>query len=73
MTNRVTITDVRRAGHCVAGARLWFEGHGIDFRRFIAEGMTVDEVLEQCGHDAHAIAVVEHMRSREGDRDARET
>jgi hypothetical protein len=42
---RITITDVRRAGHCAAGARVWFEGHGIDFRVFLKNGIPVEDLL----------------------------
>lgn len=36
---RLTITDVRAAGHCVRGARTWFAEHGLDFRDFLAHGI----------------------------------
>lgn len=60
MTERVTIDDVRRARHCVKGARKWFEAHGMDFRKFIQEGIPVDEFLEK--GDALAEDVVRKMR-----------
>jgi len=64
MTRRVTIQDVRDAGHCVAGARRWFEAHGMDFRAFIAEGIPEDEFLER--GDGLAAGVVEHKRRAAG-------
>lgn len=62
MNDRVTIDDVRRAGHCVSGARRWFEGHGMDFRRFLKDGLPVDEFLAASDNDALAVNVVTHMR-----------
>lgn len=66
MTGRVTITDVRRAGYCVAGARRWFEGYGFDFRQFVRSGCPVDEFLARSGNDAHARRVIEVMEARRG-------
>lgn len=42
---RIRITDIRRAGHCAAGARAWFEGHNIDFRTFLKEGASAEDLL----------------------------
>lgn len=41
---RITITDIRRAGHCAAGARTWFEAHEIDFRDFLKNGISVEQL-----------------------------
>jgi hypothetical protein len=35
---RVRIEDIISAGHCVRGARRWFEQHGLNFRAFIKDG-----------------------------------
>lgn len=58
----VTIDDVRGAGHCVRGAKQWFEGYGLDFREFLDAGMTASTLLAT--GDAYAIQVVEHARRR---------
>lgn len=60
MSGKITITDVRRAGHCVTGARAWFERHGLDFRDFIKSGIAEETFL--ASGDALAVAVVEHKR-----------
>jgi hypothetical protein len=60
--DRVTIDDVRKAGHCTAGARRWFEANGLNFRRFLAEGMTEAELLAT--GDAIAEQVVRARRDR---------
>lgn len=59
----ITINDVRKAGHCVAGARRWFEGHGIDFREFVRDGIDA-ETLAATG-DALALQVIEAKAQRE--------
>lgn len=57
----VTVTEVRRAGHCVRGAREWFEAHGLDFAKFLSQGIDEDEFLAT--GDALAQQVVEHMHN----------
>lgn len=61
--SRITITDVRRAGHCARGAKDWFARHGMDFRAFLKEGIDEAEFLEK--GDALALQVVNHKRLRE--------
>ena len=60
----VTIEDVRSSGHCVRGAKDWFEGYGLDFREFIKTGMVASRLLST--GDAYAQQVVEHARNRVG-------
>ena len=61
---RITINDVRRAGHCVRGAREWFERHDLDFRDFLKNGIAEREFLKS--GDALARHVVELKRARRG-------
>lgn len=61
---RITIEDVIAAGHCVRGARRWFEGHGFDFRQFRRDGATEGELLAT--GDALAAQVIARKRSRHG-------
>lgn len=42
----LTITDIRRTGHCPQGIRRWFEEHGYDFRDFLKNGRSAKELLE---------------------------
>lgn len=60
---RITITDIRAAGHCVAGARGWFRTYDLDFRDFLKNGIDA-EVLLATG-DALAEQVVERKIERE--------
>jgi arsenate reductase-like glutaredoxin family protein len=59
---RITITDIRAAGHCARGARTWFERHGFDFRAFLKDGISEEELLAT--GDALAVQVIEHKRER---------
>lgn len=53
-----------RPGYCVPGARAWFNAHGLDWRRFVAEGVLAS-VLEATG-DEFAVRLVEHARAEAG-------
>jgi hypothetical protein len=64
MSARITIDDVRQAGHCVAGARDWFARHGLDFRDFIRNGIAEESFL--ASGDAIAAEVVKAKRGRPG-------
>ena len=58
----VTIDDVRAAGLCVNGTRVWFARHDLDFRAFLREGCTAETLLAT--NDAMALRVVERARIR---------
>lgn len=59
----ITITDIRNAGHCVAGARAWAKAYDLDFRDFLKNGIDADVVLAT--GDAMAIQIVERKIERE--------
>lgn len=63
MSLRITITDVRAAGHCARGAKDWFERHGLDFRAFLKDGASEEELLAT--GDALAVEVIKHKRERD--------
>lgn len=60
----VTIQDIRQAGHCVRGAKTWFEAHGLDFPKFLREGMSEGELLAT--GDALAAEVIRKKHERHG-------
>lgn len=60
------MTDVQLAGHCAHGARAWFRAHGLDFRRFLREGMEAEELV--ANGDALAQRVVDLKTKREAGR-----
>ena len=59
----ITITDIRQAGHCVAGARGWFHSYGLDFRDFLKHGIDAETFLAT--GDALAQQVVDRKIERE--------
>lgn len=63
----ITIDDIRKAGHCVKGARLWFGARGIDFKRVLPKGggVPASELLAQ--DDEQARQVVNNKRQRLGE------
>lgn len=61
--NKITIKDIRLAGHCCLGAKGWFKDHGFDFRKFLKDGIE-EEVFLGTGC-AHAKQVVDAKRKRE--------
>lgn len=54
---RITATDIVKAGHCIRGGAMpWFRRHGLDFRKFMKEGIDAVEFIER--GDAYAERVV---------------
>lgn len=41
----VTMSDVRKTGHCVLGIRRWAMAHGLNFRDFIDNGIAASAIL----------------------------
>ena len=40
----VTVSDLRKGGYCVSGAKRWFEAHDLDFRDFVKNGIDAEVV-----------------------------
>lgn len=57
---RITIDDCRRY-YCCWGIRGWFRRHGLDFRRFLDEGIDAEEFVAK--GDWRAQQVVEAKRA----------
>lgn len=60
---RITIDDIRAAGHCVSGARDWLTRHGFIWRDFLKDGATESDLLAV--GDGLAEQVIERKRARE--------
>lgn len=59
----ITIGDVMAAGHCVRGAKRWFDVEkGLDFKLFLKQGISAYEFLST--RDAHAVGIVRNKLSR---------
>lgn len=62
--------DVRAAGYCLNyGAREFCRRYGLDFRRFVREGIPVDEL--QSINDAQLARVIEVAHGRQEKADGR--
>lgn len=59
---RVTIADLRSLKYCANGSKAFFGRHGLDWRKFVKEGIPVEE-LEATG-DAMALEICEVVRGR---------
>lgn len=58
----VTHADMRAMGYCNRGARRWIAARGLDWSRFVREGLPI-EVIE-ASEDAMALRVAEAVRGR---------
>lgn len=58
----VKMEHIRAARMCSRGARTFFERHGLDWQKFLKDGLPA-EALEATG-DAMALQVVEVARGR---------
>lgn len=59
----VTMRDIRAARMCSSGTRAFFKRHGLDWWKFLRDGLPADQ-LEATG-DAMALKVVEIARGRQ--------
>lgn len=62
----ITMNDVIAAGHCGLGARRWANAHGVDFKRFMKSGLTVDELRKAAPNDALIEQIIERTLVRRG-------
>lgn len=46
MTARVRPVHGRELGFCMAGQKRWCKVAGIDYRRFVKEGLSVEEAMK---------------------------
>lgn len=60
---RVLHRHIRELGYCNRGARAFCERHGLDWRRFLAEGLPAQQI-ESTG-DAMALKAVERARKEQ--------
>ena len=63
MSKRLTINDFRREGLCVSGLREGFAERGVDFRKFVREGMDLDEARKFLP-DAFVARAIENAEKR---------
>lgn len=61
---KITITDLRRAGHCASGIRRWFEAQGLDFRDFLKNG--IDEETLRATGDGQVLNALDSIARNRG-------
>ena len=61
---RVTSADLRSVHFCSPGLRAFCRDKGIDLRRLIREGMSVDELRALSGRDSMVEALVKEAEHR---------
>lgn len=64
MSATVTIKDIRACKMCSGGTRAFFNRHGMDWNKFLAEGLPEEDFIAT--GDAMAMQVVEAARGRQG-------
>lgn len=57
----ITPTDLLLVGYCSVGTRLWCRRVGLDWDKFLTQGLSSDEI-EKTG-DAMAIALVDKIKA----------
>lgn len=65
----VTHADMRALDYCNRGAREWFARHGLDWSRFIIEGLPATDLLATGDHLAQAVVEVASQRVNAGGAD----
>lgn len=60
----VTMKDIRSAKMCSGGTRNFFKRHGMDWNKFLTEGLPEEDFIRT--GDAMAMQVVEKARERHG-------
>lgn len=58
----ITMNDVRRAGHCVGGAKTWCTANRLDWRKLVRPGIPEAEFL--ASGDQLAVDVVRRKKER---------
>ena len=59
----VRVQDCQELGYCMKSVRPWFAGHGIDFQKFVRDG--VDEAVLLATDDEFARNAVANAKKRE--------
>lgn len=58
----VKMEHCRKAGYCARGVRVLSERHGLDYTKFLRDGIDSEELLAITGEDAMVLAAVEAAR-----------
>lgn len=61
----VRATHIRAVNLCARGARQWFKTHGLDYQKFLTEGLPASTI--EGTNDAFGKAVAAHARKEAQD------
>lgn len=56
---KVKMDHMRRLGYCARGVREFFSHHGLDYSKFLEEGIDSEELLRVGGDNQMVLDVVE--------------
>ena len=60
----ITLVHTKRLGYCRKGVRKFFIRYGLDYRKFLNEGIRASEILAATNHNQLAIAAAEVANER---------
>lgn len=66
----ITVTDLRRAGHCATGIKNWFDTQQLDFKDFLKNGIPA-KTLYDTG-DGQVLAALKRVEERDASRGEKE-
>lgn len=66
---KVTMRHMRRLNYCSSGVRRFFADHGLDYGKFLREGIPAEELMKT--GDAMAIRVAEVANGQQKEADGR--
>lgn len=61
----LTVGDVQSSGYCVRGTRRWCLNNGIDFKKFVREGLPIEE-LEHIDDEILRIVIAKKLEKLDG-------
>lgn len=62
----VRMSHCRELRYCSYGVREFFKKHGMDYSKFLKEGLPASEMLEACNHDGMVKDLVEVASGQRG-------
>lgn len=63
---RITMSDLRQAGHCAPGVRDFFKKHNCDLRKLAREGLTMEDVAHIRDANLDRVIQIAEERVRRG-------
>lgn len=60
----IKIQDFRDSGYCVSGIREWFDSRNLDFKRFLREGISKEEILPHA--DEFVMKTIQRLEKSNG-------